>query len=384
MNCCTDPSCFKRRKINVSKPILENVKLEQEIQEESKPTKVEYAIAKYLRDKLPAKKTTLLSHKVEYFIASKAIDCLMDSPWAKSKKMEANFTTRESIVEFMDNMLRHKFFHRAKKIVVQKDSKKKKKEKDEETNAGSEETKEKEKKLKDKEKKSKSEKEEKADTKKEEGPEKKKEKKKIKLDMHLEQVFVDGNEAYVWIYDPIPVRAWVIGTLLVVGAVLVCLFPLWPKIVRHYVYYLSIAATGFLILIIGLAVVRLAVFVIIWLVSFGKHHLWLLPNLTEDVGFIESFWPLYKYEFKGQKDKNGEKEEKPIQTKETTEDKEESTTDQEGKESEDQVHSESEKDSEVERDRIERENGDNGFEILDPCEELDQDKKDKPTVNPKV
>ncbi|XP_023212021.1 translocation protein SEC62-like, partial [Centruroides sculpturatus] len=128
---------------------------------------------------------------------------------------------------------------------------------------------------------------------------------------------------------------------------------------------------------------RLAVFVIIWLVSFGKHHLWLLPNLTEDVGFIESFWPLYKYEFKGQKDKNGEKEEKPIQTKETTEDKEESTTDQEGKESEDQVHSESEKDSEVERDRIERENGDNGFEILDPCEELDQDKKDKPTVDPK-
>ncbi|XP_023212024.1 translocation protein SEC62-like [Centruroides sculpturatus] len=90
----------------------------------------------------------------------------MDSPWAKSKKMEANFTTRESIVEFMDNMLRHKFFHRAKKIVVQKDSKKKKKEKDEETNAGSEETKEKEKKLKEKEKKSKSEKEEKADTKK--------------------------------------------------------------------------------------------------------------------------------------------------------------------------------------------------------------------------
>lgn len=25
----------------------------------------------------------------------------------------------------------------------------------------------------------------------------------------------------------------------------------------------------------------------------GKHHLWILPNLTEDVGFLASFWPLY-------------------------------------------------------------------------------------------
>lgn len=32
--------------------------------------------------------------------------------------------------------------------------------------------------------------------------------------MHLDQLFVDGNEVYVWIYDPIPVRAWIIGTLL--------------------------------------------------------------------------------------------------------------------------------------------------------------------------
>jgi translocation protein SEC62 len=30
--------------------------------------------------------------------------------------------------------------------------------------------------------------------------------------------------------------------------------------------------------------------------------LWLLPNLTEDVGFFASFWPLYKYEYKGNED----------------------------------------------------------------------------------
>lgn len=30
----------------------------------------------------------------------------------------------------------------------------------------------------------------------------------------------------------------------------------------------------------------------------SKHHFWLFPNLTEDVGFFESFWPLYKHDYK--------------------------------------------------------------------------------------
>lgn len=29
----------------------------------------------------------------------------------------------------------------------------------------------------------------------------------------------------------------------------------------------------------------------------GKHKLWLLPNLTEDCGFFESFQPWYTYEY---------------------------------------------------------------------------------------
>jgi hypothetical protein len=37
-------------------------------------------------------------------IANKAVDQLMDSPWAKPKKVgeEALFTTRESIVDYLD------------------------------------------------------------------------------------------------------------------------------------------------------------------------------------------------------------------------------------------------------------------------------------------
>jgi hypothetical protein len=63
---------------------------------------------------------------------------------------------------------------------------------------------------------------------------------------------------------------------------------------RKGVYYLSIAAAGFLIFIIALAAVRLVVFCVLWALTFGKHHFWLFPNLTEDVGFLASFWPIYQ------------------------------------------------------------------------------------------
>lgn len=51
--------------------------------------------------------------------------------------------------------------------------------------------------------------------------------------MHDDQRFVDNLDAYVWIYDPIPLHYWIIGTLLVLGAIGICLFPLWPPSVRY-------------------------------------------------------------------------------------------------------------------------------------------------------
>jgi len=59
------------------------------------------------------------------------------------------------------------------------------------------------------------------------------------------------------------------------------------------VQYLSIAAAGFLIFIIVLAILRLVVFSLLWMLTTGKLHFWLFPNLTEDVGFFASFWPIY-------------------------------------------------------------------------------------------
>lgn len=46
---------------------------------------------------------------------------------------------------------------------------------------------------------------------------------------------------------------------------------------------------------------RYVFFAIVWVLTAGKHHFWLLPNLTEECGFFESFVPLYTHEYKGNK-----------------------------------------------------------------------------------
>lgn len=240
-----------------------------------------------MRSNVPIKKTKFLNHNVEYFSSAKALDALMNSKFAQGEN--CLFPTRQSAIEFLDTMLFHKFFHRATKVPVSENelkgrNKTKEKEKD---SKGEKEPKPKEEKITDAESSH-------AEGKVEKKDEKEKRKRKIRLEMHPEQVFIDGSEAYIWIYDPIPMSYWIFGTLLVIGAIVVCLFPLWPPTLRKGVYYLSIAAAGFLVFLLALVVVRFILFCFIWICSGGKHHFWFLPNLTEDVGFVASFIPLYK------------------------------------------------------------------------------------------
>ena len=75
-------------------------------------------------------------------------------------------------------------------------------------------------------------------------------------------------------------------------------------------YYLSVAAAGFLVFIIVLAIIKYILFVILFIVTGGKLKLWIFPNLTEDVGFFESFVPAYVYTYdKPKKDKDSDDEE---------------------------------------------------------------------------
>lgn len=274
---------------------------EQEIE---KATKDELKVAKWLKSNVPTKKTKFLNHNVEYFSAARAIDALLASKFAQGEG--CLFPHRQAVIDFMDDMLHHKLFHRARKVPVSEQELRGKSKK------GGEKEKD----------HAKGSKEDKAtdggESSHAEGgkggaaadKDKEKRKRKIRLEMHPEQLFVDGG-AYVWLYDPIPMHYWIFGALLVVGAIVICLFPLWPPLLRKGVYYLSIAAAGFLVFILGLAVLRFVIFCLVWILTGGKHHFWLLPNLTEDVGFFASFWPLYDHEYKdGSTDKDKGKKKK--------------------------------------------------------------------------
>ena len=48
-------------------------------------------------------------------------------------------------------------------------------------------------------------------------------------------------------------------------------------------------------------------FGILFALSAGKLKFWIFPNLTEDVGFIESFWPIYDYTYTGGSKKKKDK-----------------------------------------------------------------------------
>ncbi|XP_035915077.1 translocation protein SEC62 [Anopheles stephensi] len=288
--------------------------VEQEIE---KASKEEYKVAKWLKSNVPTKKTKFLNHNVEYFSSIKAIDALLASKFAQGDN--CLFPHRQAAIDFMADMLYHKFFHRARKVPVSEQelrgkSGSKKAAAEAVTQAAAPPAKDGAKAAKEDPRATD------AESSHAEGGSKvavevaEKRKRKIRLEMHPEQVFIDGHEAYVWLYDPIPMHYWIFGALLVVGAIVICLFPLWPPLLRKGVYYLSIAAAGFLVFILGLVVLRCIIFCLVWVVTGGKHHFWLLPNLTEDVGFFASFWPLYNHEYKdgqaGATDKAGKKTKK--------------------------------------------------------------------------
>ncbi|XP_008481495.1 translocation protein SEC62 isoform X2 [Diaphorina citri] len=281
-----------------------------------------------MKANIPKKKTKFANHVVEYFTGSKAVDAIMASEWAKQKNPDVDpfFRSRTDVVIFLDIMLRHKMFHRAKKVPVSEEELKAKLKNRKDKKGGGEICDDKKKKEETVDEGEGKKKKKKIEDNKDQGQgdNKAQVKKKIRLEMHYQQVFVDGLDAYVWLYDPMPFYYWIFGFLVVIGSIGICLFPLWPPSVRMGVQYLSIAGACFIAFIIVLAILRLIIFCLVWMLTFGKFHLWLFPNLTEDVGFFASFWPLYQYEFKTDgKSKKSKSSKKNKKEKQSDDDEEE-------------------------------------------------------------
>ena len=99
---------------------------------------------------------------------------------------------------------------------------------------------------------------------------------------------------YVWLYEGPQwrMKLYAAGALLAIMTVV--MFPLWPLKLRLGVWYLSMGFLGLIGLFFVMAIFRLILFCAT-VVSMPK-GLWLYPNLFEDVGFFDSFRPVWAWQ----------------------------------------------------------------------------------------
>ncbi|KAF9338529.1 Translocation protein S62 [Linnemannia elongata] len=99
------------------------------------------------------------------------------------------------------------------------------------------------------------------------------------------------DAVFVWRYEGSQLRSHLMagGLLLIVLAGV--MFPLWPVPLRLGVWYLSVGVLILLGLFFAMAIVRLILFCITYVIL--KPGVWIFPNLFEDVGFVDSFIPLW-------------------------------------------------------------------------------------------
>lgn len=113
----------------------------------------------------------------------------------------------------------------------------------------------------------------------------------VRIEQHQEA----GDDCYyIWLYEGSQWKQKLYAVGALVGILAVVLFPLWPMKLRLGVWYLSMGMLGLIGLFFAMAIVRLILFVITMFTH--APGLWLYPNLFEDVGFFDSFRPVWAWQ----------------------------------------------------------------------------------------
>ncbi|EHY65400.1 translocation protein SEC62 [Nematocida ausubeli] len=102
------------------------------------------------------------------------------------------------------------------------------------------------------------------------------------------------NHEYIWLKEGSKSMMYLISIMLFFAAVALAMFPIWPRSVKVGTGYLFYLLMGIVIFLIAITIVRVVIYLSIWLVT--RRSFWLFPNLYADCGVLESFVPLYGWD----------------------------------------------------------------------------------------
>lgn len=114
------------------------------------------------------------------------------------------------------------------------------------------------------------------------------------------------DEYYVWLYEGSQLTTYIGGAVMVAIIFAGVLFPLWPSSMRLGVWYLSIGVLGLIGLFFVIAILRLIFYIITVVVA--SPGIWVFPQLFADVGFVDSFIPLWEWDLPKKKKSKKSKE----------------------------------------------------------------------------
>jgi len=109
------------------------------------------------------------------------------------------------------------------------------------------------------------------------------------------------EDYFAWFYEGSQWTTYVGGIAMVAVMLAGVMFPLWPPMLRLGVWYISIGVLGLIGLLFAIAIVRLIFYIITVVVA--SPGIWIFPKLFADVGFIDSFIPLWEWDLPKKKSK---------------------------------------------------------------------------------
>ena len=100
-----------------------------------------------------------------------------------------------------------------------------------------------------------------------------------------------ANDMYVWAEEETNYTSIVYGILIIVVALMLVMFRMWPDWLKRLFSYSRYPLGGFIAFLVITGITRLIVFGITCFTH--PPGLWILPNLFAECGFFESFVPAY-------------------------------------------------------------------------------------------